>query len=56
MEKTFTLNEVISIIEDIHTWDFEHPIKEYAELNGFSKEEAVRYATDEYIYIKGWKK
>jgi len=44
---------VISIIEDIHTSDFEHPIKEYAELNSFNKEEAVYYATDEYVNIKG---
>ena len=54
MEKTFTLSEVISIIKDIHTWEFEHPIKEYAELNSFNKEEAVYYATDEYVYRKGW--
>lgn len=53
MEKTFTLSEVVSIIEDIHTLDFEHPIKEYAELNNFNKEEAVYYATDEYVTING---
>ncbi|WP_273709471.1 hypothetical protein [Leuconostoc mesenteroides] len=56
MKKTFTLEEVIAIIEDIHKWDFEHPIKEYAELNNFNKEEAVYYATDEYAYRKGWRK
>lgn len=54
MEKTFTLKEVILIIDDIHTSDFEHPIKEYAELNNFSKEEAVCYSTDEYVYRMGW--
>lgn len=53
MEKTFTLSEVVSIIEDIHTLDFEHPIKEYAELNNFNKEEVVYYATDEYVTING---
>lgn len=53
MEKTFTLSEVIAIIEDIHKWDFEHPVKEYAELNNFNKEEAAYYATDEYVDIKG---
>lgn len=56
MKKTFTLNEVISIIDDIHTLDFEHPIKEYAELNNFTKEEAAYYATDEYVYRNGWRK
>lgn len=56
MEKTFTLSEVISIIKDIHTSDFEHPIKEYAELNSFNKEEAVYYATDEYVDRMGWRK
>jgi len=56
MEKTFTLSEVISIIDDIHTWDFENPIKKYAELNNFSKEDAVRYSTDEYVDIMGWRK
>lgn len=53
MEKTFTLSEVIAIIEDIHAAGFEHPIKEYAELNNFNKEEAVCYATDEYVTING---
>jgi len=53
MEKTFTLSEVIAIIEDIHKLDFERPVKEYAELNNFNKEEAVYYATDEYVDIKG---
>ncbi|MFL2066984.1 hypothetical protein ACEN3O_01530 [Leuconostoc mesenteroides] len=56
MKKTFTLEEVISIINEIHAWDFEHPIKEYAELNSFNKEEAVYYATDEYVDRRGWRK
>jgi len=56
MEKTFTLSEVISIIKDIHTLEFEYPIKEYAELNSFNKEEAVYYATGEYVDRMGWRK
>lgn len=55
MEKTFVLKEVISIIEDIHKLDFEHPVKEYAELNNFNKEESVYYATDEYVNRMGWR-
>ena len=36
--------------------------KEYKDIindkrfNNFEKEEAVRYATDEYVYRKGWRK
>lgn len=56
MEKTFTLKEVISIITEIHKGDFEHPIREYAYFNNFNEEEAVYYATDEFISVKGWKK
>jgi len=56
MEKTFTLEEVISIITEIHKGDFEHPIREYAYFNNFNEDEAVYYATDEFISEKGWKK
>ncbi|MCM6831240.1 hypothetical protein [Leuconostoc mesenteroides] len=55
MKETFTLEEVISIITEIHKSDFEYPIKEYADFNNFNEEQAVYYATDEFISEKGWK-
>lgn len=56
MKKTFTLNEVISIIDDIHKSDFKNPIKEYADFNNFNEEQAVSHATDKYVSEMSWRK
>lgn len=49
MKESFTREEVIKIIRDIYTHDYDHPIYAWAEFNGFDREEATRTITDEYI-------
>lgn len=53
-KKTFTLNEVLAIIENVQLSNFVYSIKDYANDNGFDEEQAARYAAEEYAHEQGW--
>lgn len=53
-KKTFTLNEVLAIIENVQLSNFIYSIKDYANDNGFDEEQAARYAAEEYAHEQGW--